>query len=237
MAYATLAELKAEIDVEGTGDDATLQRLLDAAENAINSKCNRPDGFVAVDTATPRYYPGSGKAYQYIGECVEVTAVAVKDSPSDDEDEYESWVVGTPGVTANADVFPAFGDPEWPDYNRTPYDMLIIGTNSQNAPAIFTSGRYSYTGGFPRSSQPRKYGVLTVRVTAKWGFATVVPTDIKEATIMMAARVYKQLQSTMSDTIAAPEFGELMFRRGMHPTVDWILHEGRYIQPASRLGT
>jgi hypothetical protein len=84
--YASITELKLQIDKTGstgTGDPANLQLLLDASTDAINSLCNRPDGFIALAAATARTYNGEGGPYQWIDECVEITLVEVKDSPTD----------------------------------------------------------------------------------------------------------------------------------------------------------
>jgi len=235
MAYATVAELKAEInltDSEGK-HTASLTRLLDAATRAINRVCNRPDGFDASSTATVRYYTGSGKPYQEIDECVQVTAVAVKDSASDDEDSYTSWTIGTVGTTTEADVFPATGDPEWPEYNTTPYTLLVIGANGDYS--HFPSGRYTTRGGFRPTTLVAR-GIPVVQVTARWGFAATVPSDIREACLMQAVRWYKRFQSAMSDTLADGELGMLLYRQSLDPDIRRILVDGRYIRPPTGRG-
>ena len=226
--FATVAQLRAEMNLSSTSDDATLQRLLDAATRTINRFCNRPRGFDAAALASVRYYSGSGGPCQSIDECVEVTEVAVKSSPSDDEDSYTSWTVGTVGTTTDADVFPASGDPEVPDYSDTPYDLLIVGTNGSYS--SFTSGSFTSRRGFRPSTTIRR-GVPTVKVTARWGYADSTPADILEACIMQSARWYKRLQSAMADSLASADFGQLMFRKSLDPDVELILRSGRYVRP------
>jgi hypothetical protein len=97
MSYATISELRLQIDKTGsTGPSSTpaLQLLLDAATEAIDSVTNHPDGFVSLTTATARVYPGSGKAYQFIDECTSITTVAVKESISGAT--YTAWVAARP---------------------------------------------------------------------------------------------------------------------------------------------
>lgn len=217
--YATIAELKAEINKTDAGDDASLQRILDAAERNINRAVNRPDGFVADTVASARIWAGSGKPYQYIDECVEVTLVAVKESAT--QDAYTSW--------NDADWIAASGDPRSPNYNDLPYDLLVVDPTGDES--IFTRGDYVTRGGFrPLTEWSR--GVPTVSVSARWGFATTVPDDIKEAAIMQAARWYKRLQSAMSDTLASGELGTLLFRKSLDPDIRRILVDGRYMKPA-----
>lgn len=230
MAYASVAELRADINIDSDRHDATLQRLLNAAEKKINRFCNRLDGFEAEAAASARYYVGSGRSYQRIDECVAITAVGVKDSPSDDEDSYTAWTLGIIGTTTEADCFPATGDPENPYYNDTPYTLLVIGTNADYA--NFMSGQYAHKGGF-RPSTIVKRGVTTIKVTARWGYSDAVPDDIKEATIMLAGWWYKQLQSSMADVVGTVELGDLrLYTKKMHPVVADILVDGRYKKPA-----
>ena len=230
--YASIAELRDEMNLDSTDDDSWLDNLLDAATRKIDVFCNREqDGFEAVAAASARYYPGSGKSYQWIHECISVTAVAVKDSPSNDEDDYTSWTVGTVGSTTSADVFPASGDPRFPSYTELPYTLLIIGANADYA--LFTSGEFSSRGGFKPSTTVRR-GIPTVQVTARWGYAAIVPDDIKQACMMQAARWYKRLQSAMADTSALPEMGSLLYQQSLDPDIKGILVDGRYVKPRFR---
>src|SRR3990167_8370884 len=109
--YATAAEMRDVIVLASTDKYAVLDALLSAASRAIDGICNRPDGFLAIATATARYFPGSGKPYQRIDECAAISSVAVKDSSTDDENAYTAWTLGVVGTTTSADVFPASGDP------------------------------------------------------------------------------------------------------------------------------
>ncbi len=72
------------------------------------------------------------------------------------------------GTTTDADVFPARGAPENPQYNQTPYDLLIIGSNA--AYDHFTSGSYTGRRGF-RPYRTGQRATPTVKVTARWGYS------------------------------------------------------------------
>lgn len=212
--YATLAELKILANVTVTKFDVGLQSLLDAAAAAIDRFCRRPGGFVGDGSASTRYYSGDGSDVLRIDECVAVSAVAIKESVSDDEDDYTTWTVGTVGTTTEADVFPASGDSRTPEFNRLPYTMLVIGPNGDYS--AFTSGRVG------------KMGFPTAKITAKWGYAEEAPDDITTATIMQATRWFKRLQGGMSDTLLTGELGQLMFTRRLDPDVTQILVQGGY---------
>lgn len=228
-AYATVLELRHHIDMTGITDDWEVAQLLDGAARTIDRKCKRPDGFFADVTASARYYVGSGRPYQRIDECALVTAVAVKDSPSDDEGDYTAWTVGTVGSTTSADCFPASGSVRAPNYTKTPYNLLIVGANGDYS--NFISGEFTSRGGF-RPSYTVSRGTPTVQVTANWGFSATIPDDIKMANLMQAARWYKRVQGSMADMTAGAEFGELMFRQRLDPDVALILVDGGYIKTA-----
>ena len=214
--YCTVVELKAAMNKVTNPDDAVLTSTITAVSRAIDSACNRPDGFIAEldGYESTRYYPGTGKAYQWIDECVSVDSVWVKDSATDEENEYVAWVVGVVGATLGADVFPATGDPKRPDFVTTPYTLLVVGPN----------GDYSM---FTKSIM-----TPTVKVTARWGYAASVPAQIKEATIMQAARWYKLVQGAMARALASAEVGGPMIYPGqLDPDVKFILISGRFVKP------
>lgn len=219
--YASASELRDRIGKVSPDKDMTLDALLSAAENTINRFANRPDGFLADPTAIARIFSGSGKAYLFIDECAAITLVAVKESTTDST--YTSWSAG--------DWIAFYGDPADPEYQPLtrgkPYNAIMVDpTGSQS---IFIDGCYSNTWRGGRSSLR---AVPTVQITARWGYALTVPTDIKEACIMQAARWYKRLEGAMSDALASGELGQLLYRQSLDPDIKMILVNGRYVKPA-----
>ena len=209
--YATYEEMLAAINLLDTSEDerGPIERLLDSASGAIDRLCNRPLGFVALTVAAAKVYPGTGKAYQLIDECVSVSTVEVKDAI--DDTTYVTWTTD--------DWQAATGDYNYPDFNATPYTLLICKPSGDYS--RFLSGTYS-----------ERWAAPTVQVTAKWGYATTVPDQIKTATIMQAARWFKRLQSSMSDVLASGELGQLMFLKQLDPDIAMILGKGRFVVPA-----
>lgn len=229
MAYCTVAELKSSMQKTDAGDDVLLGRIIEGAERKINRLCNRPDGFEADTVASARYYKGSGKAYQLIDECVEITAVAVKDSISDDT--YTTWTSPSAMFAGDGDWYPGTGDPDDPQFNALPYTLLFVDPNGDQA---WFTGEDSVMK--KRGRNARGLSLLarvpTVRVTARWGYATTVPYDIVEATAMQASRWYKRLQSSMADTLASTDLGALLYMQKLDPDIAGILLDGRYVKPA-----
>jgi hypothetical protein len=221
MAYATAADLRARIGKVSVTSDTVLTALIAAAQQNVNDFCNRPDGFEALAVGTARIYSGSGLSYQWIDECVSVSAVAVKESATDAT--YTAWAAG--------DYITARGDPRDPNFNRLPKTMLIVDpTGSQS---IFTGGRYSNLQGFPPDIDAKvtSRGVPTIQVTAKWGYSVTPPTPVKEACLIEATRLFKRFESGMSDTLASSELGQLMYTKEIDPDAKLLLVLGRYVRP------
>ena len=219
MTYAVAADLRARINKTSVADDAILTAIIAAAERNINRACNRPDGFVALAIATARKYSGSGRTYQWIDECVAISKVEVKDSPTDAV--YATWGAG--------DYLAGSGDVKDPNYNSLPYVFLISDPTGDYS--LFTSGGYSFMRGFPPEGEETR-GVPTVQVTARWGYAATVPDDIREACLMQAARWYKRFEGAMADALASAELGQLLYRQSLDPDIRRILIDGRYTKPS-----
>lgn len=223
MAYATVAELKAQINKTGTEDDVALAAFLDAATTAIDQFCHRPDGFVADAVASARVYSGTGSPVLHIDECTSITLVAVKDSPTDTT--YTSW--------ATTDWVAFSGDPTNPDFQPTakgkPYTAIMCTAYGDYS--SFTNGSFVSLKGFANVDPTRRH-VPTIQVTAKWGYAVTVPATIKQACLITVARWYKRGQTAYADAIAMPDMGQTMFRQVLDPDVKMILQSGRYIRPA-----
>ncbi|MBU2249533.1 MAG: hypothetical protein KKD77_22490, partial [Gammaproteobacteria bacterium] len=181
--YATVAQFKAQTGLTGTGDDVAINDILEGVTKLIDRVCNRPGGFIASTSNSYKYYVGSGGEAQRIDECVSISEVAVKDAVSDSS--YTAWTSPTTNMAGDGDWFAASGNTATPELNRTPYTLLMIDINGSYS--VFTGGRSTRLRGFVTHPDDltSKRGIPTVRVFAKWGFATTVPDDIRDAAIMV----------------------------------------------------
>ncbi len=68
-----------------------------------------------------------------------------------------------------------------------------------------------------------------IAITGKWGKATSVPADVKEATIMLAAWMFKRYQVGMQDATASPDLGQVTFAKGIPEQVRTLLQPWRWI--------
>ncbi len=60
-------------------------------------------------------------------------------------------------------------------------------------------------------------------VTGKWGWSATVPTPVKEATIMLAAWMYKRYQAALQDAANNVEIGQMMYSERMPKQVVALL--------------
>jgi len=208
--YAVREELKSQIGKVGATHDTVLDGLITAASEMIDKFCNRPMGFIGLETAVERLYSGNGVPYLYIDDCVDVELVEVKESVTDST--YTSW--------AATDWIKFSGSHRHPNFNNIPYTGLMIDPNGDYD--VFTSGQFSSARGFrPTSLAPRS--IPTVQVTANWGYAAAVPAIISQATITQAARWYSRGKSGWADTMASNDFGVLAFKQSLDPDVKMLL--------------
>jgi hypothetical protein len=226
-AYATAAQLRARINKLTNTDDTVLGQLLQAASNAVDRVTNHAiEGYnvFAATTAAARLYSGSGRRYQWIDECVAVTTVAVKDSPT--ASTYTAWA-GTDWLAFTGGVLA-------PDFNTLPYTALLCEPNGDYS--VFTAGQLGGCAGWDygldyQRVDLRSPQVPTVQVTATWGVTATPPDEIREATIMLAARWFKRLESAMSDTLASGDMGVLLYTQPIDPDVKMLLMNTRWYRP------
>lgn len=230
--YANVTELRKRINKTSSADDGVLLALINSASNVIDRVTNRHiDGISAfyANTSSARVYPGSGRRWQWIDECVSITSVAVKDSVTDAV--YTAW--------ATADYLGFTGGIHAPNYNDKPWSGIMCAPGGDYH--VFTSGAYgadlcdAWWGAEPASvisaSTARAVTMPTVQVTAAWGVTATPPDEIREAAIMIAARWWKRLESAMSDTLASAELGQLLYTQPIDPDVKFILMNSRWYRP------
>ena len=229
MAYSTLALLKLAMQKGDNDADALLSIFLEASTRAIDNFCHRPDGFIAKTVATAHFYRGSGGTTQYIDECIEVEAVAVKESPT--STDYTAWTAPTTNMAGDGDWIAFAGSTEEPNFNRRPYNALMIDPNGDNP--WFTGGKSNQDRSFGSSGGSTLAALPTVRVTAKWGYSVEVPEDIRAACQMQAMIWYKRQQGSGATVLANADLGSLEIFATIDPMVKLILSMGGYVVPAT----
>jgi hypothetical protein len=208
--YATAAELRSRLDVAATVHDTVLNNVLEAASRAIDGVCNRPDGFLALTTATERNYRGDGERHLGIDECVEITAVVETDSDGVetalDADDYE----------------PYRGSYEFPVFSA-PYTAIM---RVDEETWTDDEGYASYSV-FTKSRRPNW------SVTARWGYADAIPALVREATVAQAARWWMRGRSAWSDVVIAADGKWMAYRQTVDPDIAMMLDHAKLIRAGS----
>lgn len=222
--YTNAEVVRQGMNKTGTGDDAVITRIIFAVSQLIERETNRPDGFVAADTASAKLFSGSGSGVLYIPEAALLTSVGVKASPTDNA--FVAW---------EADQWLGFsGDAAAPDFNRTPYTGILAAAGTG---LYFTGGGnedWAWGGGRRglSSSRSRRTAFPTVQVTARWGYALTVPPAIEQVCIIETTRIFKRGESAFADTLASADLGKLLYTTKLDPSSKAILEDGRFIRPA-----
>ena len=90
-------------------------------------------------------------------------------------------------------------------------DIHYEPLNRRSAGLVFPATRLRMVGDY---SFPTTYdGETTVRVEANFGFATAVPTEIRQATMLLAARFYKRFDSPLGVAGIGSDLGVMRVSR------------------------
>lgn len=199
-------------------ESAVVAQLIAEASELINNTCNRPDGFVALAVGTARLFAGSGARYQRIDECVAVSKVEVKTSTT--SSTYDEWTTD--------DYSLARGSSKRPDFNRTPYDLLLIAPGGSYS--RFTSGKSGSPAGFRPDQDYVAVGAPTLRVTARWGYAATCPTTVRRACVIQVAKWFKRGEGAYGDSLQNNETGTVFYTKSLDPDVKRLLEDGRLVR-------
>lgn len=202
IAYATPEQLYAQPNVTVLDNSDTVNLILLAASIAIDGFCNRQeDGFIA-SAPKEKQFTSKGLRYLQVNEFIELVSVQVKNT----ED-----LIWTNISLTNIKSFQGSG--EFPNFNFLPYNGILITNEIINE--------------FPEAKNYEP----TVKITAKWGYALVVPELITQATISLAARWLKRGQSFWSDTAANDNSSSLIYRQPLDPDIKMMLKMSRMVKP------
>ncbi|MGW8177398.1 MAG: hypothetical protein ACWGQW_01160 [bacterium] len=212
--YTTVDDVKVLILADtrlGVEVEPTLGRLITVYSRAVDSHLNRRPGAFAVSTDSTQYFNGSGGLSQYIGEIAALpTTVAVAETGQVDNAEgsggsYTTWTAS--------------------DYYPWPMNALADGMPYSYLEIDRMNGSKSIWFRWPRS----------VKVTAKFGFSTSVPDEIRMATEIMVVRAFKRASQAYADAGAVTELARLTYVKKMDPDVVNMLELDKFATPGSVL--
>jgi hypothetical protein len=178
--YATLADVKNALRITDTYDDTLLELCVETASRSIDQACNRR--FYADASASERFYPAHTPNLVYIDDLATLSGLVVKIDSTGTGSFAQTWTLGE-------------------HYQAEPLNALAEG--------IPVRALRTIRGAILPVSTPTYWpqafsGQALVSVTGRWGFP-VVPTQIKMATILQAARLFKRPDSPLG----VAGFGEM----------------------------
>jgi hypothetical protein len=204
--YCTVANLKARLGETGLTDDAQFVDAVAAATGSVKRYCNREFKQV-VET---RYFEGPTFKGQYSGREPQLMYVDDLVAATVLQLDYSGGRLGAQltTLTIGTDVY------LWPQDASNldePYNSLAFVPGSNYQIAQIQSGNYrDYSAGF---YWPRGY--QAVRVTGTWGWPvnpvsqSPIPPAVREATLQIAARIYKGRDNAYSRVIGAAGIGTM----------------------------
>lgn len=217
--YVTVDDLFNIIQLDPEKYGSLMQFMLDTAASHIQNIGGRSkDGYIADTLASTRLYTGSGKGYQKIDECVEVTLVEFKYHM--DNASFTSM--------ASTDWFAYTGSEQYPEFNDLPYTKLMISQNGSyaNFPSVNLSQTFWRTDRGYQDENINKVAQPNIRVTAKWGYGVIAPSVIKHCIILQATRWIERAKSAYSDVIGSNELGQLRYVKMMDVDIKAMLFQG-----------
>lgn len=104
------------------------------------------------------------------------------------------------------------------DYLLWPYNAIVDGRPYIRLDVDVVNGTKSCWYKYPKS----------VKVIGKFGFSTVVPDEVAQATIIQCVRWFKRGQQAFQDTGATVDLGFFRFARRLDQDVEAILSEAKF---------
>lgn len=192
--YATLTDIKASLRITDSVDDTLLELAVESASRAIDEFCGRV--FYNMGSQV-RYFSASDPYFCPIDDLISITELATAATSNGNYDiVWANYVNGAPG-----------------DYQLEPLNA-DYPTDGVLSPTTGIRARWRYL--FPTIG-----GNAMVRVTGTWGWNTV-PTAIKAATIIQAARIFKRNDSPLG-VLSAPDLGYIRVGSRLDPDVEMMI--------------
>lgn len=169
-AYATLAQVKASLRITDTIDDSLIELAIESAARDIDAYCAR--AFYNVGSGS-RFYTATDEYFCPIDDAQSISQIATSATSNGVYDV----------IWANPTVGNNDGDYQIEPINAAyPVDGIV-------SPITGVRALWNYL--FPLAG-----GAALVKVTGVWGWGAV-PTAIKQASVIQAARIFKRNDSPL----------------------------------------
>lgn len=200
-AYATLAQMDAEIGITDQLGAGNRQLALDAASRQIDKHCGLPHGFWQDATVTTREFYSDDSQTVCIPDGIStLTGLIVKSDTNDDGLFATTLTITTHFILQPVNAADAYPVQPWTD-------ILVVNDN------------YWFT--------TSSYGRPNVQVTAKFGWPAI-PDDVNKACLIQAVQLYKASDAVFGAIQLGDGFATRV-GRGLNPMAESLL-EG-YCRP------
>lgn len=173
------------------------ETVIEAAVNAASSWVNAHCGrqFNAAASATARVFYPRNRTFVEVDDISTTSGLVIKTDPNDDGTFETTWTSS--------------------DYQLEPLNGVHNGETGWPYREIRAVASEWFPIGNDRAS---------VEVTATWGWAAV-PSPVKRATAIMAAKIYKRRDSAEGVLAGFGDFGPVRVGSRIDPDVEALLHD------------
>lgn len=194
--YLTTAELKATLQVTGTGMDADIARAITASSRAIEKACSRRGlrRFWPDTDYTARLFTAGDPDLLEINDAFDVQKV---ESDEDGDGTYER-------LWGTAEYFPVPLNAALDDEPYTALQWRPLPTSA-------------YLTGFPGT-------FAGVKVTAKWGWKDV-PAFVPQAVLLLASRLAKRSREAPFAVVGFADSSAALHIARTDPDVNGLIHD------------
>lgn len=209
--YCSLAELKAQLRISDTTDDAALAVVITAVSREIDQFCDTVFGLTGSAVQRIYEYDGeriAGRQALAINDLMTTTGLVVTVDTGGD-----STFATTITINQDFDLWPwnAAADSK-------PWTHIVL--RPQATAAFSYQYAFSPFAAVPYSTSP--YPGRNVSVTANWGWSAV-PSEVKQACLIQAARVFVRRDSPYG-IAGSPDLGnETRLLAKLDPDVQLLL--------------
>lgn len=199
--YATLSDVKASLRISDSVDDTLLELAIESASRSIDEFTGRV--FYSQGTAV-RFYAADTAEFVTIDDLITISELA------------------TAGTSANdfSVVWSGYSNGSPTDYQLEPLNnSAAVDGVVQPVTGIRARTNYAF---------PTLGNIALVRVTGTWGWSAV-PTAIKQATVIQAARYFKRNDSPLG-VLSAPDLGYIRVGSRLDPDVEMMISGYRRVR-------
>lgn len=220
--YVRLSVLKDRIGTPiNTDHDAMLEMIIQGVSRAIDRLCKRPTNAFVGTAAAVRVYDVEGEPAPYFGGWDLARSDAPSRQPAPAPPKIGWWAAVT-AVKTDDD-----GDGVYETtWATTDYELLPPNAAAEGRPYTHIRERRGGT-------KTLLAGANMLQITGTFGevaSATDPPDIIREATILMAHRLYERRKSALGRTAAPQEMGGSIAITRIDPDVVLLLDECGYIE-------